>query len=189
MAGSGVNTVQDAITFLCQRSAAGPGFGETNPTLLLFPLVTNQFLDPKDNLGRTDTIISIINSNQQPFEIQGGAATTDCVMHFFGVMTFPFPPPLPLPVPAPIVFTLEPGQHKVFYIGTDATGALAVPGVAKGFVGYVIVQCNFPGGYGYAQIADRVGGSSGYVAVQLPPTRVSSANQMQSSARMRMGGR
>jgi len=116
-------------------------------TSLLFPFVTNQ-------LG-FDTGIAISNTSTDPFGTLGATAQAGtCSLNFYGSGA-----PSPANVTTPNVPT-----------GTVFTQVLS--GVAAGFQGYMIAQCNFQFAHGFAFITDGVGVngglSQGYLAGVIP---------------------
>ncbi|HXJ43263.1 MAG TPA: hypothetical protein VNH18_28540 [Bryobacteraceae bacterium] len=116
-------------------------------TSLLFPFVTNQ-------LG-FDTGIAIANTSTDPFGAAGATAQAGtCSLNFYGAGA-----PSPANVTTPNVPT-----------GTVYTQVLS--GVAAGFQGYIIAQCNFQYAHGFAFITDGVGVngglSQGYLAGVIP---------------------
>jgi len=116
-------------------------------TSLLFPFVTNQ-------LG-FDTGIAISNTSSDPFGTNGATAQAGtCSLNFYGSGA-----PSPANVTTPNVPT-----------GTTYTQVLS--GVAAGFQGYLIAQCNFQYAHGFAFITDGVGVngglSQGYLAGIIP---------------------
>ncbi len=116
-------------------------------TSLLFPFVTNQ-------LG-FDTGIAISNTSSDPFGTAGATAQAGtCSLNFYGSGA-----PTPAAATTPNVPT-----------GTTYTQVLS--GVAAGFQGYVIAQCNFQYAHGFAFITNGVGTngglSQGYLAGVIP---------------------
>lgn len=120
----------------------------TCTTSLLFPFVTNQ-------LG-FDTGIAISNTSSDPFGATLGAVNQagTCSLNFYGSGA-----PSPANVATPNVPT-----------GTTYTQVLS--GVAAGFQGYLIAQCNFQYAHGFAFITNGVGVngglSQGYLAGVIP---------------------
>jgi hypothetical protein len=115
-------------------------------TSLLFPFVTNQ-------LG-FDTGIALANTSTDPFGTVPAPGT--CTLNFYGAGA-----------PTPSTGVAAPG-------GTQASGttnAFLLSSVAAGFQGYVIAQCNYQFGHGFAFIAQNLGqpaGSTmGYLALEL----------------------
>jgi hypothetical protein len=118
-------------------------------TSLLFPFVTNQ-------LG-FDTGIAIANTSSDPFGANGATAQAGtCTLNFYGAGA---------PSPANLTSANIPS-------GTVYTGVLS--GLAAGFQGYIIAQCNFQYAHGFAFITDGVGAngglSQGYLAGVIPDT-------------------
>jgi hypothetical protein len=118
-------------------------------TSLLFPFVTNQ-------LG-FDTGIAIANTSSDPFGTAGAVAQSGtCTMYFYGSGA---------PSPSNVVTPTVP---------TATVYAAALSGLAAGFQGYIIAQCNFQYAHGFAFITDGVGASGGlsegYLAGIIPDT-------------------
>jgi len=118
-------------------------------TSLLFPFVTNQ-------LG-FDTGLAIANTSSDPFGANGATAQAGtCTLNFYGAGA-----PSPSNVTTPSVPS-----------GTVYTAVLS--GVAAGFQGYMIAQCNFQYAHGFAFVTDGVGAngglSQGYLAGVIPDT-------------------
>jgi len=126
-------------------------------TSLLFPFVTNQ-------VG-FDTGLAISNTSTDPFGATRGATPQagTCSLNFYGTGA-----PSPANITTPNVAT-----------GTTYTQVLS--GVAAGFQGYIIAQCNFQFAHGFAFITNGVGSngglSQGYLAGVIPDT-----NQIQRAA-------
>jgi len=119
----------------------------TCTTSLLFPFVTNQ-------LG-FDTGLAISNTSTDPFGTLGATAQAGtCSLNFYGSGA-----PSPANVTTPNVAS-----------GTVYTQVLS--GVAAGFQGYLIAQCNFQYAHGFAFITNGVGSngglSQGYLAGVIP---------------------
>jgi hypothetical protein len=113
-------------------------------TSLLFPFVTSQ-------LG-FDTGIAISNTTTDPF----GTTPTpgSCTLNFYGSGA-----------PTPNTNVAIPGGTVAS--GSSAAFQLGGSGVAAGFQGYMIAQCNFLLAHGYAFIQDGTGNNAivqGYVA-------------------------
>jgi hypothetical protein len=116
-------------------------------TSLLFSFVTNQ-------LG-FDTGLAIANTSTDPFGANGATPQAGtCTLNFYGDGA-----PSPANVPTPNIPS-----------GTVYTQVLS--GVAAGFQGYMIAQCNFQYAHGFAFITDGVGAngglSQGYLAGVIP---------------------
>jgi hypothetical protein len=116
-------------------------------TSLLFPFVTNQ-------VG-FDTGIAIANTSTDPFGTKGATAQSGtCTMNFYGSGA---------PSPNSITTANVPS-------GTVYTAVLS--GVAAGFQGYIIAQCQFQYAHGFAFLTDGVGSagglSEGYLAGVIP---------------------
>lgn len=113
-------------------------------TSLLFPFVTNE--------TGFDTGIAIANTTTDPFHTTPTPGT--CNLYFYGTG-------------APTNPVAAPG-------GTQASGttnAFTLSSVAPGFTGYMIANCNYIDGHGFAYIVFNFGQSSGatmgYVALEL----------------------
>jgi len=122
-------------------------------TSLLFPFVTNQ-------LG-FDTGLAIANTSADPFGSNGATAQAGtCTLNFYGAGA-----PSPSNVATPNIPS-----------GTVYTGVLS--GVAAGFQGYIIAQCQFQYAHGFAFVTDGVGAngglSQGYLAGVIPDTNQTS---------------
>jgi len=118
-------------------------------TSLMFPFVTNQ-------LG-FDTGIAIANTSADPFGSNGATAQAGtCQLNFYGSGA---------PSPANITTANIPS-------GTVYAGVLS--GLAAGFQGYIIAQCQFQYAHAFAFITDGVGAngglSQGYLAGVIPDT-------------------
>ncbi|MCW5979331.1 MAG: hypothetical protein KIT09_14745 [Bryobacteraceae bacterium] len=123
-------------------------------TNLLFPYVTNQ--------AGFDTGMVISNTSEDPF----GTATQEgaCVINYYGHTTGGGAAPAPVETPV-----VPAGQHAIWTLSSGGTvqtagGTIAA---APGFQGYVIAQCNFQFGHGYAFISDIGAGrlAQGYLAL------------------------
>ncbi len=115
-------------------------------TSLLFPYVVNN--------GGFDTGIAISNTTTDPFKTTPVSGT--CNLNFYGAGA-----------PTPNTAVAAPG-------GTQASGttnAFLLSSVAPGFTGYIIAQCNYIDGHGFAYIIDNFGQASGsamgYLALEL----------------------
>jgi hypothetical protein len=118
-------------------------------TSLLFPFVTNQ-------LG-FDTGLAISNTSTDPFGSNGATAQSGtCTLNFYGAGA---------PSPANVTTANIPS-------GTTFTQVLS--GVAAGFQGYIIAQCQFQFAHGFAFVTNGVGAngglSQGYLAGVIPDT-------------------
>jgi len=104
-------------------------------TNLLFPFVTNQ--------AGFDTGIAIANTSLDPFKTptQQGA----CVINYYGNTTGGGA--APAAATSPVV---KAGDELVFLVSTGGSGVAATPG----FQGYIIAQCAFQYGHGFAFISD-----------------------------------
>lgn len=142
----GATTVPNFVVGSSTNTVTGSTFN-TCTTSLLFPFVTNQ-------LG-FDTGLAISNTSTDPFGTRGATAQAGtCALNFYGSGA-----PSPANVTTPNVPT-----------GTTYTQVLS--GVAAGFQGYVIAQCNFQYAHGFAFITNGVGTngglSQGYLAGVIP---------------------
>jgi hypothetical protein len=156
--GSGVTTNYDPANHRVNINIPGGGGDcchERRPTRLLYPFVSNQ--------GAYDTGITVANTTASPFgpEDQGL-----CRVYYFGVSAG-------APA-APTMFYLRPGQMAAFALssGGNVPGAYPtqfIPG-NRGFQGYMIIECDFAGAYGYAEVRMlQLGVSNSYTAIVLPP--------------------
>jgi hypothetical protein len=104
-------------------------------TNLLFPFVTNQ--------AGFDTGIAIANTSLDPFKTptQQGA----CIINYYGATTGGGA--APAAATSPVVAA---GTELVFLLSTGGGGVAATPG----FQGYIIAQCAFQFGHGFAFISD-----------------------------------
>lgn len=128
-------------------------------TNLLYPYVTNQ--------SGFDTGMVISNTSMDPF----GTATQEgaCIINYYGHTTGGGAAPAPVTTPV-----VPAGQHAVWTLSSGGTvqtagGTIAA---APGFQGYVIAQCNFQFGHGYAFISD-IGSAKlaqGYLALIMDDT-------------------
>jgi hypothetical protein len=131
-------------------SSAAPLVGSTLSactTSLLFPFVTNQ-------LG-FDTGMAIANTSTDPFGTNGATNQAGtCTLSMYGAGA---------PTPATVTTPNVPS-------GTVYTQVLS--GVAAGFQGYIIAQCNFQYAHGFAFVTNGVGAngglSQGYLAGVIP---------------------
>ena len=135
---TGATTVPNFIVGGSTNVVTASSFN-TCTTSLLFPFVTNQ-------LG-FDTGIAIANTSTDPFAstLKGGAVAQagTCALNFYGSGA-----PTPANATTPNVPT-----------GTVYTQVLS--GVAAGFQGYIIAQCNFQYAHGFAFITNGVGVNGG----------------------------
>jgi len=126
----------------------------TCATNLLFPYMTN-------GLG-FDTGIVLANTSTDPFGTTPQPGS--CTLNFYGTGAPTAAVAAPNPTGGATPYT-QPG-------GT--TNAFLLSGVAPGFTGYMIAQCNYQYGYGYAFIEYNLGQNSGiaegYIAVDLTRT-------------------
>jgi hypothetical protein len=147
-------------------TAAGspvPRFIQTSPvttlytinacaTVLLFPFVTNT--------AGFDTGLAIANTSTDPFGTKPQAGT--CTLNFYGSA-------------APAAYTTPSIASGTVYPNLAST-------LAAGFQGYVIAQCGFQYGHGFAFVTDGFGGpgrglSQGYLALVIPDTNVTSGSR------------
>jgi hypothetical protein len=160
--GLGTSTVQidyaPTSTVVTAAAFPVPRFVQTSPlingfsvnqcaTNLLFPFVTNQ--------AGYDTGLAIASTSSDPFgtALQSGV----CTLNFYGSG-------------APAAFVTP-----TVTAGTVWTGLTS--NIAAGFQGYMIAQCKFQYGHGFAFIKDGYGGpgqglSEGYLALIIPDTSV-----------------
>jgi len=120
-------------------------------TSLLFPFVTNQ-------LG-FDTGLAIANTSTDPFGSNAATPQTGtCTLNFYGSGA---------PSPSNVVTATIP---------SGTVYAQALSGIAAGFQGYMIAQCGFQFGHGFAFITDGVGSSGGlsqgYLAGVIPDVNI-----------------
>ena len=143
----GSTQIPNFVVGASTTSIAGSVFN-TCTTSLLFPFVTNQ-------LG-FDTGLAIANTSTDPFGSSNGATNQagTCSLNFYGSGA---------PSPANVTTLNVP-------TGTVYTQVLS--GVAAGFQGYLIAQCNFQFAHGFAFITNGVGVngglSQGYLAGVIP---------------------
>jgi hypothetical protein len=160
--GLGTSTVQvdfaPSSTVVTAASFPVPRFVQVSPNInsfaiaqcatnLLFPFVTNQ--------AGYDTGLAIASTSSDPFgtALQSGV----CTLNFYGSG-------------APAAFVTP-----TVTAGTVWTGLTS--NIAAGFQGYMIAQCKFQYGHGFAFIKDGYGGpgqglSEGYLALIIPDTSV-----------------
>jgi hypothetical protein len=166
--GDGVTAVFDPVNKRANITipgAVGGGNGcccqprERRPTRLLFPFVTNQAgFDTGIAISNTTGIPSLGPPQPSPPGVPG-----NCRMHFCGQAG--------TTAPARFDFILRPCEQFVFLLssgGQPPSGGPRFQG-AGGFQGMIIVECDFAGAYGFAQISD-VGAqklASGYLAIVL----------------------
>jgi len=116
-------------------------------TSLLFPFVTNQ--------SGFDTGIVLANTSTDPFTPPANATPQagTCALNFYGAGA-----------PTPSTGVAAPGGSQA----TGTTNAFLLSSVAPGFQGYVIAQCNYLYGHGFAYIAydltQNNGTAMGYLA-------------------------
>ena len=156
--GAGITVANNTATGSIDVTLPAASSSEGAPTNLLFPFVTNG--------EGFDTAIVISNTTLPPFgPAQPATGEGNCTIHYFPANGTPS---------TTFTFPLLPGHQRRFTMALgDQSGQPAIPS-NKGFVGYVIVACNFSGAYGFAQIlgvAASTGVSqsmTGYLAVILP---------------------
>jgi len=105
-------------------------------TSLLFPFVTSQ-------LG-FDTGIALSNTSADPFGTANSAGT--CTLNFYGTGA-----------PSPSTNVPAPGASQA----AGSVNTFLLSSVAAGFQGYMIAQCNYQKGHGFAYIAYSLGQNSG----------------------------
>jgi len=125
-------------------STAANGFS-INPcsTVLLFPFLSN--------LAGFDTGLAISNTSTDPFGTAPQTGT--CSLNFYGTA-------------APAAFVTPSVPSATAYTNLVST-------IAPGFQGYMIAQCRFQYGHGFAFVTDGFGGpgrglSQGYLALIIP---------------------
>jgi hypothetical protein len=124
-------------------------------TTLLFPFVST---------NGVETGIALSNTSLDPGNIGGGGATMNegaCTLNFYGTNTSaPGTAVTVLGVAAPnptggaTPFVQPPGTSNAFPIGSSGL-------VPTGFNGYLIAQCNYLYGHGFAYIAYQLGTTTG----------------------------
>jgi hypothetical protein len=129
-------------------------------TSLLFPFVTNQ-------LG-FDTGIVLANTSTDPFGLLGASpAPGACNLNFYGAGA-----------PTPNTGVASGGGS----IASGSTYAFQLSSVAPGFQGYVIAQCNFLYGHGYAfveyNLTQANGIAEGYLALVITGRGPSTAEHL-----------
>jgi len=154
-------TVSESYAPVAAASAATtiPNFAATGTTVnavtvvvcqtnLLFPFLTSS--------QGFDTGIVLANTSTDIFGT--APAPGSCTLNFYGSGA-----------PSPATGVASPG-------GSQASGtvnAFLLSSIAPGFTGYVIAQCNYQYGYGYAFIENGLGSSSGvaegYIAPNINP--------------------
>jgi len=135
--GEGVTVADNPATAAIDVTLPGGAAGESAPTILLFPFATNT-----DQSG-FDTEIVISNTTAPPFG-PTPPPTGNCTIYYFGTPSF-----------SQATFPLAPGEQRRFTLsaGGPATAlGIAIPPPTKLFVGYIIIQCDFAGAYGFARI-------------------------------------
>jgi hypothetical protein len=159
--GTGVTVADNPATAAIDVTLPGGTAAESAPTLLLFPYAVNA--------RGLDTAIAISNTTASPFgPPQPASGPGKCTVHYF--------PPRISGAPVSDTFTLVPGQQWRFILSVggpaDPTGP--IPPANPGFEGYIIVECNFAGAYGFADISSAANASgalssmTSYLPVILP---------------------
>ena len=159
--GTGVTVTDNPATAAIDVTLPGGTAAESAPTLLLFPYGVNA--------RGFDTAIAISNTTASPFgPPQPASGPGKCTVHYF--------PPRISGAPVSDTFTLVPGQQWRFVLSVggpaDPTGP--IPAANPGFEGYIIVECNFAGAYGFADISSAANASgalssmTSYLPVILP---------------------
>jgi len=136
-----LNNPQSATTFTITSC-------QTN---LLFPYVTN--------LAGFDTGLVISNTSLDPFSTPTQTGT--CKINYYSVTGTN-------PTADTTLAAIPPGQQVVWSLSGGADAPYSIP-AHGGFAGYIIAQCNFQYGHGFAFISD-VGASKlamGYLALIL----------------------
>jgi hypothetical protein len=148
--GTGVTVADNPATAAIDVTIPGGAASESSPTILLFPFVTSP--DPNATQTGLDTEIVISNTTAPFGPGQSAGSSGNCTIYYFG--TSPGTTP---------TFPLAPGEQRRFTLSATA----------KGFVGYIIVQCEFAGAYGFARIfgpaaVGAPASMTSYLAVVLP---------------------
>lgn len=113
-------------------------------TNLLFPFVTNQ--------AGFDTGIAVSNTSSDPFGSPQRQQAGACTVNYYGSA-----PGGPAPPPQTTSSPVASGSHMAFVLSSGGShGMSATPG----FQGYLIVQCDFRYGHGFAFITDGPIGSA-----------------------------
>jgi len=135
--------VPPVATFPDPPPVAPPPLAKGPSTHLLFPFVTNQ--------AGFDTVLTIANSSADPFGTAAPEGST-CVLYFYGAGSAPVPISVPL-------------------IAPGTTTEQLASALAPGFQGYVIADCDFPRGHGFAAVTDLGSRNlaAGYPALVIPP--------------------
>jgi hypothetical protein len=122
-------------------------------TNLLFPFVTNQ--------AGFDTGIAIANTSLDPFGTKTQAGS--CIVNYYGNTTGGGAAPAAATSPS-----VAAGTELVFTLSGGGGGVAATPG----FQGYIIAQCAFQYGHGFAFISDIAGQkvAEGYLALVMDST-------------------
>lgn len=119
-------------------------------TSLLFPFVTNQLgFDTGVAISNTSSDLLGINGKTGAAQSAATAASGTCTLTFFGGAT-------------------NPAAVTTASIASGTTYAAAVSGLAAGFQGYMIANCNFLYGHGFAYVVYNLtqnnGAAMGYLA-------------------------
>jgi hypothetical protein len=124
-------------------------------TNLLFPFVTNQ--------AGFDTGIAVANTSRDPFGNALRPQSGACTVHYYGGT--------PQGGAAPAAQksnTVEPGSTLTFVLSSGGSHGISP---TPGFQGYLVVQCDFRYGHGFAFITDGPIGSAqvaeGYLGLVL----------------------
>lgn len=121
-------------------------------TNLLFPFVTNQ--------AGFDTGLAISNTSQDPFGTPTQAGT--CTLNFYGTTVGGGT------APGPFTSTTVNAGSQLLYV-LSSGGNLGLTTSAAGFQGYIIAQCRFQYGHGFAFVTDGPIGTArvaeGYLAL------------------------
>ncbi len=135
-------------------------------TYLLFPFVSNV---PTAN-GNFDTLIAIPNTGLDPLGTVGRKGA--CTVHYYGTQ-----PDATTPLSPQTSAIVEPGETLFYVLSSGSRWGL--DGRARGFTGYLIVECDFPLAHGFAHIhpqgANALTGGvrTSYLATQIAPGRIS----------------
>ena len=113
-------------------------------TNILFPFVTNR--------AGFDTGIAISNTSTDPFGSPQRQAAGACTVNYYGSTSVG-----PAPAPQRTTSAIASGSHMAFVLSSGGShGITATPD----FQGYLIVQCDFRYGHGFAFVTDGPIGSA-----------------------------
>jgi len=166
--GAGVTVADNPATAAIDVTLLGGAAAESAPTLLLFPYAVSA--------RGFDTAIAISNTTASPFgPPQPASVPGKCTVHYF-------PPRINVSgAPVSDTFTLVPGQQWRFTLSaggpvdqTDPSKKNLPPAANSGFEGYIVVECDFAGAYGFADISSAANASgappsmTSYLPIILP---------------------